>query len=87
MKQIIAILDADADGTLHLPVPEELRQRRIKVVASLTPLSSDAGNPSARAEQVRQWAAGAKGTVLLAPGESADDLRRAYYAQKYGTEG
>jgi len=35
MSTITAILDADADGTLHLPLPAELRQQRIRVKAEL----------------------------------------------------
>jgi hypothetical protein len=35
MSTIIAILEADADGTLHLPLPAELRHGKIKVEAKL----------------------------------------------------
>ena len=35
MSTITAILDADADGTLHLPLPAELRKSRLKVTATL----------------------------------------------------
>ena len=35
MSTITAILEADADGTLHLPLPPELRQGRIEVTATL----------------------------------------------------
>jgi len=35
MSTITAILEADADGTLHLPVPRDLRLGKIKVVATL----------------------------------------------------
>ena len=35
MSTITAILEADADGTLHLPVPQNLRQGKVKVVATL----------------------------------------------------
>ena len=35
MSIITAILDADVDGTLHLPLPTELRQSRLKVTATL----------------------------------------------------
>jgi len=37
MSQINAILEADADGTLHLPVPPELRRGKIEVIATLKP--------------------------------------------------
>jgi hypothetical protein len=35
MSTITAILEADADGTLHLPVPENWRRGKVKVVATL----------------------------------------------------
>ena len=35
MSTITAILEADADGTLHLPLPPELRRSRVKVTATL----------------------------------------------------
>jgi hypothetical protein len=35
MSTITAILEADADGTLHLPVPAELRHGKIQVTATL----------------------------------------------------
>jgi hypothetical protein len=35
MSTITAILEADADGTLHLPVPENLRRGKVKVTATL----------------------------------------------------
>ena len=35
MSTITAILEPDSDGCLHLPVPEELRGGKVKVVASL----------------------------------------------------
>src|SRR3954464_10792729 len=35
MSTITAILEADADGTLHLPLPEELRQGKVRIEATL----------------------------------------------------
>lgn len=35
MSTITAILEADTDGTLHLPVPQNLRRGKVKVVATL----------------------------------------------------
>jgi hypothetical protein len=35
MSIISAILDPDPDGSLHLPLPPELRHRRLKVEAKL----------------------------------------------------
>ena len=35
MSTITAILEPDADGTLHLPVPAELRHAKVQVTATL----------------------------------------------------
>lgn len=37
MSTITAILEADVDGTLHLPLPAELRHGKVKVTADLEP--------------------------------------------------
>jgi hypothetical protein len=41
METIVAILEPDADGTLHLPLPEGLRHGKVAVTATLS-LASDA---------------------------------------------
>jgi len=41
MSTITAILEPDADGTLHLPLPTDLRQGKIQVTATLEALDSD----------------------------------------------
>ena len=86
MSTITAILEPDADGSLHLPLPAEMRRGKIKVVASLTAVSADAALTPGRAGAVSQWVKQARGSVRLAPGESADDARMAYYAEKYGVK-
>jgi hypothetical protein len=35
VSTITAVLDADPDGTLHLPLPAELRSTKVKVTATL----------------------------------------------------
>ena len=35
MTTITAILEPDADGTLHLPLPAELRKSKVKATATL----------------------------------------------------
>lgn len=35
MSTVTAILEADADGTLHLPMRQNLRRGKVKVVATL----------------------------------------------------
>ena len=37
MSTITAVLDADPDGTVHLPLPPDLRGTRVRVEAKLEP--------------------------------------------------
>ncbi len=46
MSTITAILEADADGTLHLPVPQNLRHGKVKVVATLQTEPETADRPT-----------------------------------------
>ena len=41
MSTITLTLEADADGTVHVPVPPELRNQKLKVTASIEPLILD----------------------------------------------
>ena len=41
MSTITAILEADADGSLHLPLPEELRHGKVRVTATLLPVADE----------------------------------------------
>ncbi len=43
MNTITAILEPDADGTLHLPIPPELRHQAIRVKAELEPVVQEGG--------------------------------------------
>ncbi|MGA8660025.1 MAG: hypothetical protein WB586_28230 [Chthoniobacterales bacterium] len=43
MSTITAILEPQADGSLHLPVPVEMRKGKVKVIATLTPVPGSAG--------------------------------------------
>lgn len=47
MSTITAILDADPDGSLHLPLPPELRGTKVKVSATLE--AAKTANPRATA--------------------------------------
>ena len=40
MSTLTAVFDPSPDGTVHLPLPEELRTRKLKVFAILTPIES-----------------------------------------------
>lgn len=54
MSTITAILQASADGSLHLPLPAELKSGRIRVVAQLEAVP--AGETSVRtAREARDW--------------------------------
>jgi len=51
MSMLTVILEPDADGILHLPVPKELRSGRVKVTATLESaeaLPPATGAPAAR---------------------------------------
>ena len=62
MSTITAILEPDPDGCLHLPVPEEMRGGKVKVIASLeTVVASEA------AEQARLIRGEFGRVVLVAP--------------------
>lgn len=45
MSTFTAILEAHPDGSLHLPLPEELRHRKVKVTATLEPVPTTAPLP------------------------------------------
>lgn len=45
MSTITAILNPDADGTLHLPVPEAWRHLPIQIRAELEPAAEAASSP------------------------------------------
>jgi len=47
MSTIQAILDADADGSVHVPLPAELRQGKVMVIATLTKVAE--AEPTSRA--------------------------------------
>ena len=47
MSTITAILEPDADGSLHLPLPPELRGGKVKVEAKLEQAEADAGRAKA----------------------------------------
>jgi hypothetical protein len=55
MSTITAILEADADGTLHLPLPAELRHGKIEVTATLKAANGAApAVPRATPEMLRR---------------------------------
>lgn len=74
MSTVTAVLEADTDGSLHLPVPEELRRGKIKVVAMLTAVREESGATSDRGPKARS----ARGFPISAGSEpfSAEDVAR-----------
>ena len=65
MSTITAILEPEADGTLHLPVPEELRHGKVEVVAILraVPEPTPASQAAARCRMLGSL----KGRIWMAP--------------------
>jgi len=65
MSTITAILEPQGDGTLHVPLPEELRHAKVKLVATLVALpATEAADESA----VSYKGFGAlKGKISLSP--------------------
>jgi hypothetical protein len=47
MSTITAILEPDADGSLHLPLPKDLRGGKVKVEAKLEPVEEHQGRAKA----------------------------------------
>ena len=41
MSTITAILEADEDGTLHLPIPAELMGTKLSVTATIIPITNE----------------------------------------------
>lgn len=53
MNTIRATLEPDADGTLHLPLPPELRQGKLNVVATVERAEPTAGDATASSPGIR----------------------------------
>ncbi|MFM7373608.1 MAG: hypothetical protein ACKO39_00430 [Chthoniobacterales bacterium] len=61
MSTITAVLEPDVDGTLHLPLPAELRSSKVKVTATVESMGTQASQ------------AGAKLKALLSAGRGLDE--------------
>jgi hypothetical protein len=57
VSTITAILEADADGSIHLPVPEEMRRGKVKVTATLITVSGETGQAVNTLDPLRRIAA------------------------------
>jgi hypothetical protein len=74
MSTITAILEADADGTLHLPLPPELRHGKIEVTATLKVANgTSARTPTATPEMVQRRMAALARVRALDPYRDVDD--------------
>jgi hypothetical protein len=84
MNTINAILEMDADGTLHLPVAAELRGRKIEVTATLRAANGHGAGAEASPEMVRRRemalaslrGMGGLGGVIADPAEWQREQRR-----------
>jgi hypothetical protein len=73
MSSISAFFKPSSDGSIHLPIPPELRgSARLRVVAWLEPDTETPEKPGAG-----EWAKLARGIARPGSGESSDDARLA----------
>ena len=79
MSSITAILQPSPDGSLHLPIPSELKGTGdLRVVAWLAPVSRTPAKLGAG-----QWALQARGIAKLPPGATHDGARMAYLHHRF----
>jgi Protein of unknown function (DUF2281) len=64
MSTIKATLEASADGTLHLPLPPELRQGKLHVTATVEP--AEPGKPTPQSQRLKGFGC-LKGKIWMAP--------------------
>lgn len=78
MSTITAILEADADGTLHLPVPQNLRRGKVKVVATLESEPETSARPTQEAAlaALRQLRNLGTFQAITDPGEWQREIRK-----------
>ncbi|HZL37735.1 MAG TPA: DUF2281 domain-containing protein [Tepidisphaeraceae bacterium] len=77
MNTITATLEADADGTLHLPLPPELRHRKLKVSATVEAVESEANEDAANSQPYVKGFGCLKGKIRMMPDfdEPLEDFR------------
>ncbi len=75
MSTIRAILDADADGSVHVPLPEGLRRGKVMVIATLAKVTESA--PAGRAvDYLRKIAARGGIGSIADPARWQREIRR-----------
>ncbi len=80
MSAISATFQPSTDGSIHLPIPPELRgSGKLRVVAWLEPATKDTAKSGAG-----RWARHARGIAQTLPGESRDDARANALQRKFG---
>ena len=66
VSTITAILEPDVDGTLHLPLPADMRSSKVKVVATLEAADSSYTNPAAKLKELLAAGRGINGATATA---------------------
>jgi len=76
MNKVVLVLEPDADGSLHLPVPPELRGGKVKVEATLTQVTPGA-EETPHAPPLAKGFGSLKGKISLAPDfdDTPEDFR------------
>lgn len=77
MNLITAVIEPDADGTLHLPLPPAWRHQSIRVRAELEPVEDSAGPESAGALKTLKGFGCLQGKISMSPdfNEPLDDFK------------
>lgn len=81
MSTITAILEPDVDGTLHLPLPADMRSSKVKVVATLEVAGSSHGNPAAKLKELLAGGRGINGATATARIAEVYEDRETWRAQ------
>ncbi len=78
MSTVTAILEADTDGSVHVPVPEELRGGKIKVVAMLTAVREESATAATGGSNARNARGSVRGFPISVGSKpfSAEDVAR-----------
>lgn len=82
--KVTATIPAEQLRGLDLHQGDTLQVLSVGHTAFLVQISRADPEPAPRQGAASAWVRSARGVVTLAEGESADDARAAYYAEKYG---
>lgn len=84
LVKVTATIPAERLRGLNLHQGDTLQVLSVGDTAFLVQISRPDPENSPRQGSATAWLRGAKGLVKVEEGESADDVRAAYYARKYG---